>query len=209
MPQRLKEDVRERILAAAASVFAEKGFEAARMSDVARRGGVTTSNIYKYFDSKQALFDVIVTPPLVAELLRLLRRRARDLGTMEAWTQADAQGSPSAAALLNFWISNRFTVVILIRGAGGTRYAHVRALMIAEMERLALAHLRTRQGGDQPDPEMRFIVRQVFVHTFETIADILLTHDDSASIHNAFALFWRYQLAGLQALLDRPAVRPR
>lgn len=201
MPQRLKEDVRERILAAAALVFAEHGFDAARMSDVAQRGDVTTSNIYKYFESKQVLFDAIVTPQVVAKLLKLLRRRARDIGTMAAWTQADAQGSTSAAALLNFWVSNRLAVVILIRGAKGTRYAHVLALMITEMERLALNHLRTRLGGP-PKPEICFIVRQVFVRTFETIADILLTYDGPASIHTAFALFWRYQLAGLQALLD-------
>ncbi len=44
------------ILEAALTVFAEKGFAAARMEDIAARAGVTKGTIYLYFPSKEEVF---------------------------------------------------------------------------------------------------------------------------------------------------------
>jgi AcrR family transcriptional regulator len=44
------------ILDAALTVFAEKGFAAARMEDIAARAGVTKGTIYLYFPSKEEVF---------------------------------------------------------------------------------------------------------------------------------------------------------
>jgi AcrR family transcriptional regulator len=46
---------RPQILAAAQEIFAEQGFEAARMDDVARRARVSKGTLYNYFDSKEDL----------------------------------------------------------------------------------------------------------------------------------------------------------
>jgi AcrR family transcriptional regulator len=47
------------ILTAAAQVFAEKGYAAARIIDVARAGQVGKGTIYEYFASKEALFFAV------------------------------------------------------------------------------------------------------------------------------------------------------
>jgi AcrR family transcriptional regulator len=43
---------RARILAAARTLFAERGFFACRVADVARRAGMSPGNVYWHFDSK-------------------------------------------------------------------------------------------------------------------------------------------------------------
>jgi AcrR family transcriptional regulator len=48
------------ILDAAIAVFAEKGFAAARMDDIARRAGVTKGTIYLYFQGKEDVFKTLV-----------------------------------------------------------------------------------------------------------------------------------------------------
>jgi AcrR family transcriptional regulator len=48
------------ILDAAVAVFAEKGFVAARMDDIAARAGVTKGTIYLYFRSKEDVFKSLV-----------------------------------------------------------------------------------------------------------------------------------------------------
>src|SRR6185312_14998593 len=48
------------ILDAALKVFAEKGFAAARMEDIAKRAGVTKGTIYLYFPSKEEVFKQLV-----------------------------------------------------------------------------------------------------------------------------------------------------
>jgi AcrR family transcriptional regulator len=54
--QRRKQARPNEILDAALSVFAEKGFSAARMEDIAAKAGVTKGTIYLYFQSKEEVF---------------------------------------------------------------------------------------------------------------------------------------------------------
>jgi AcrR family transcriptional regulator len=49
------------ILAAALDLFAERGFAATRMEDVARRAGLSKAAIYLYFDDKMALLRALVS----------------------------------------------------------------------------------------------------------------------------------------------------
>ena len=49
------------ILAAALDLFAEKGFSATRMEDVARHAGLSKAGVYLYFEDKMALLRALVT----------------------------------------------------------------------------------------------------------------------------------------------------
>ena len=71
-------DRREAILAAALDEFASRGFEAARLDDVARRAGVAKGTIYLYFRDKESLFQ---------ELIRTMLTPL--VGTIEALGQSD------------------------------------------------------------------------------------------------------------------------
>ena len=53
--QELREKSRERILSSALEVFAEKGYEAASISDVTERAGVSRGLVTYYFTTKQRL----------------------------------------------------------------------------------------------------------------------------------------------------------
>lgn len=68
MPRVTPADRRERILGAAREEFAERGFAAARMEDVARRVGISRAALYLAFDSKEALFRALVTE-VITELM--------------------------------------------------------------------------------------------------------------------------------------------
>jgi AcrR family transcriptional regulator len=58
--QRRAEDRPREICAAALEVFAEKGFAAARLDEIARRAGVSKGTLYLYFEDKEALFRAVV-----------------------------------------------------------------------------------------------------------------------------------------------------
>lgn len=65
---------RQAILDAALAVFAERGFEAARLDDVAGRAGVAKGTLYLYFKDKEALFEALIHSAIdpVLERLRTL-----------------------------------------------------------------------------------------------------------------------------------------
>lgn len=56
------------ILAAGFAEFAEKGFMAARLEDVALRAGIAKGTIYLYYDSKQELFEAAVRARILPAL---------------------------------------------------------------------------------------------------------------------------------------------
>lgn len=60
-PRRRRKDERPgEIATAALRVFAEKGFAAARLEDVAERAGTSKGTIYLYYPTKEALFEAVV-----------------------------------------------------------------------------------------------------------------------------------------------------
>jgi len=58
--QRRKEDRPQEITAAAFAAFAEKGYAATRVDDVAKRAGVSKGLLYLYFKTKEELFKAVV-----------------------------------------------------------------------------------------------------------------------------------------------------
>ena len=96
---RRPEDRPSEILAAALDLFAEKGFSATRMEDVAARAGLSKAAIYLYFKDKMALLQALVAEmaganvamargiaeshegpvgPLIATVLGFMARQLRD-----------------------------------------------------------------------------------------------------------------------------------
>ena len=59
MPVTQTGDRRQKILAAAVSVFAERGYEATRVGDIASEAGVAYGLVYHYFASKDAVLEAV------------------------------------------------------------------------------------------------------------------------------------------------------
>lgn len=70
---------REAILAAALDEFAERGFEGARLEDVARRAGVAKGTIYLYFADKDSLFQDLVRSAITPFIATLEAARSVDM----------------------------------------------------------------------------------------------------------------------------------
>jgi AcrR family transcriptional regulator len=63
---RRRKDARpEEIITAALAVFADRGFAATTLEDVARKAGVTKGTIYLYFENKDALFKALIRQTIV------------------------------------------------------------------------------------------------------------------------------------------------
>ncbi|QJA05996.1 TetR/AcrR family transcriptional regulator [Thermosulfurimonas marina] len=75
----LRAELRREILAAALSVFSEKGFHGARMVDIARRAGVAVGTLYQFFSGKADLYQTLleeVARRIHGRVLAVLRKEA-------------------------------------------------------------------------------------------------------------------------------------
>ncbi|MFI7274860.1 TetR/AcrR family transcriptional regulator [Streptomyces sp. NPDC049879] len=68
VPRLPRSEVRRRLLAAAAQVFAERGYADSRLEDIARAAGFSKGAVYSNFDSKQELFGALLRERSEAEL---------------------------------------------------------------------------------------------------------------------------------------------
>jgi AcrR family transcriptional regulator len=71
------------IVAAALAVFAERGFAAARLDDIAARAGVSKAALYLYFDTKEALFRAVASEAVAPNLAVVKAAAAHYDGPLE------------------------------------------------------------------------------------------------------------------------------
>ncbi|MFI7135860.1 TetR/AcrR family transcriptional regulator [Nonomuraea sp. NPDC050153] len=69
---------REQLLDAALRVFADKGVDGATVKDVAQAAGVTPGLLYRYFDSKEAMVETLLSERGFLPRLRELRAERPD-----------------------------------------------------------------------------------------------------------------------------------
>lgn len=55
-----KDETRSKLISAGAEVFARKGVEGSRISDIARQAGVAMGTLYTHFSDKEALFEEVM-----------------------------------------------------------------------------------------------------------------------------------------------------
>lgn len=66
--RRRKAERPSEIVAAAMAVFAEKGFAAARLEEIAARAGVSKGAVYLYFETKEDIFRAVVETAIAPNL---------------------------------------------------------------------------------------------------------------------------------------------
>lgn len=103
---------KEKILLTALALFAQNGYEAVSVSDIAGELGMTKSSLYKHFENKRAIFDSIIS-----EMERLDAQQAASqsmpTGTAddmpEIYAETELESSVAyAKTMLRYWTENPF-----------------------------------------------------------------------------------------------------
>jgi TetR/AcrR family transcriptional regulator, fatty acid metabolism regulator protein len=148
-------DRRRQILAAAVKVFAEKGFHASRVSDIAEEAGIAYGLVYHYFKSKEELLETIFRTTWTEMLARVREVESAGVPATEAVRQV-------TALLLRTWRRDPDLVRVLVREV--TRNQHVQQELeeiTAAMEALEGIVRRGQESGEfreELDPRLAAVV---------------------------------------------------
>lgn len=197
MPQVLKPEVRERILGAALALFAQRGFAGTTMHDIARGAGMAVANLYRYYASKEELFDAAVPRATVTRFEELLERSVYAHAHLAGLTRP--RDGAAAGALLEFWIEHRLIVIVLLDRAQGSVHEGFAQRFVERLVTLSISQIRTAHPGVVVHREARLVLAQIFENTRRMIAVLLESCSDAAAIRRAVAAFRSYQVAGLMA----------
>ncbi|PKO07762.1 MAG: hypothetical protein CVU40_18920 [Chloroflexi bacterium HGW-Chloroflexi-2] len=130
-----KDDIREEIMAAARETFLTQGFSKASMRSIAKKAGISTSNMYNYFKNKEELFYTI-TDPVVYHLVNLREEvfgyKANKDFDNENFMQQFTEFVPSA--MFEMIRKYRKELIMVMDGSKGTKYEKLKKMVVTRME---------------------------------------------------------------------------
>lgn len=138
---------RSKVLRAAADLFAQHGYAATKLDDVAAAAGVTKPIVYRHFESKKALY------------LALLAKHEQDLPTFAAGFE-DRLGELSeeqiVRAILSHWLDyvreNSHAWLMLFRDSSGDAEIQSTRRQVSARARSVMAAVVAAQAGDRVPP---------------------------------------------------------
>jgi AcrR family transcriptional regulator len=209
--QRLKDNVRDRLLSGAASAFAELGVREATMAEIARRAGVAVGNVYRYFRGKEQLLAAVVPDGFARELRRMLARRVRALGTARDVRSLgpDSPYSVLSRRSLDYCIGHRERVAILLVGAEGTRLESFADELGRDLVRWSIGHLRRAYPGVRADGLLRFALERIYDDYVAALGHALTRYTNEPEIRRAVEHLSAYHLGGLQRLFEQCEMNAR
>jgi AcrR family transcriptional regulator len=121
------------IVEAAGRLFGERGYEGARLDDIAAAAGVTKPILYRHFESKRGLY------------LALLAQHRDDLATFAAAIPAAGPPEVRLRTVLDVWFSyvedHSYAWKMLFRDTGGGAEIHAFRLEVHARARAVLVEL--------------------------------------------------------------------
>jgi len=170
--QVLKEQVRSRIVSSARSEFLKRGYAQASMRIVAESSEITVGNIYRYFSSKQSLFEEVVSPAYVVlkSLLDSVQIQEAMPLPPEDYTRFREQFVHEIANAIEV---NRDEILILFNGSEGTVFSdtmnELSGMIFSVLEKYVLETIASRKSVQN----LRALGRLISKGIVEAINDLV------------------------------------
>jgi AcrR family transcriptional regulator len=165
---RVPRPVRERqLLELAEELFAERGYAAASMDELARRAGVTKPVVYELFGSKDGLFGACVD--------RSIERLAADISTaVRSQEEPEARLRAGGLAFIRFAAGNR--VAWDLMSMGGSFEQKARAVRSSQAE--LIRELMAEMARDDVDQRELEVAAHAVNAAYEGVAHWMWAHPD-------------------------------
>ncbi len=196
-------DTQKRILEVGKREFLEKGFKDASLRAIVKEAGFTKGAFYGYYNSKEALFDALVSP--AADGLITQFKQAQQAHYELIPEDKAEQSRDLSTSYLNYFINyiydhfDAFKLVICC--SEGTRYAnYIHELVKLEVDQTEDYYEQLRQLGKLEGAVSRdlhhMITSAYFTAVFETVAHDM-TREQAIDYVNELAAFFNYGWNGL------------
>lgn len=154
---------------AAATVFADKGFDAATMTEIAALAGAPIGSLYQFFANKEALADALLEQygELIESGLAAIEHRAAGLSAMEL-----------ADALLGLIAGTRRETGAAFALLDARSDWSARRAELRQMTRRSIARILTRRAP-QLAPQVVENMAVVLLHNMRTMAALIAEGEQS------------------------------
>ncbi len=194
MPQILKQEIKERILASALNNFLEKGYRDTSMQEIAQNAGIAAGNIYNYFKNKEEVFSTLIGPVL-AEVKSIFGIRLKDLPIPNGEERMGIS-ERKIEEFIKVYQSHQKVFVLLFEKSDNTKFETTKTDVIESLS-AAILHAKNSFTAHQATREQEMLIKGFATAYVSGIISILLEKADEALKLNAlheFLPFMRHKL---------------
>ncbi|WPC39954.1 TetR/AcrR family transcriptional regulator [Clostridium sp. JS66] len=201
MVQYKKDDIKEKIDNAALKIFVEKGYEKAKISNIAIESNVSVGNIYRYYKSKEEIFYSIASESVLENLKSILINKltfAKDKTANELNSKNDFQLVNEE--FIDYMIKNREQILIMFNGSKGTRYESLKYEAINYMIKNIKENYSKENNKIIYDSMNYKIIKIIYENLISMMIEVLKESDSPEDIKNSFKIINLYHLFGVTNL---------
>lgn len=186
--QVLKDEIKDKILLVAENIFYEKGFKEATTRSIASQIGISVSNLYLYYENKEAIFDGVV-----GEFFRYF------INGMERFFDHDdkelSMSNPISTFIQKIIITDQKKFVIISDKSQGTKYEGFKEQIIMILNN----HMKEQVNRDLVhDDSILYILSKNFI---EGIIEIAKHYKDEKWLVNSINTLVTYHMNGMKHLM--------
>jgi len=201
--QVLKANVRQRILDAGRKEFLEHGFQGANMRAIAREAGCALSNMYNYYENKDALFCAIATPCLESFFQSIEKARQR-LPQQGEYLLSFEDRRAHFMTAIEFLESHREDLILLVLKSEGSTAHQWQDAAITAYESVwfnYIEFLRRNRPHEYGQAISEFFVHNIARFYFNTLVQFLKEDLTREQMRAYVEELMRYAHGGITALL--------
>lgn len=183
--QVLKDEIRTKILEVAENTFYQKGFKEATTRGIANDVGISVSNLYLYYENKEAIFYAVIDG--------FYKFFTNGLETFFDHQDKDIKMEVCISSLIQKVIINdQKKFVILSDKSQGTKYEGFKELIITSLNN----HMKTQVNKDLvKDDLILYILSKNFI---EGIIEIAKHYKDKHWLENSINTLVTYHMNGMK-----------
>jgi AcrR family transcriptional regulator len=197
--QTLKEEVKSKITEAAVKEFSRNGYEKASMRTIAKEAGISVSNTYNYYRSKEELFITIVEP-VFNQLKDILKQSFQQSMRSGPGNNLQSFIDGIVKSLILLEARERQLLILLIEKSAGTKYEKSREEFVSLLK-MHLAEAARKPGDPAHTAEEQAYILNIIADSYiDGLFRILKDYRSREWAEENLRTLLTYHLNGIKAL---------
>jgi AcrR family transcriptional regulator len=197
--QTLKQEIKTKIIEAAVKEFSAYDYGKASMRTIAKAAGISVSNTYNYYKSKDELF-VSIIEPVFAQLKDILRRSFQASMKSEAGANLNTFIESIVKELIQLEARERQLLLILIEHSAGTKFENSREEIVNLLRMHFGEALRQPGSPAQLEESQTYILTIIANNYIDGLFKILKDYRSKDWAEQNLRTILTYHLNGVKAL---------
>jgi AcrR family transcriptional regulator len=197
--QTLKEEIRNKIIQAAIEEFSRLEYDKASMRTIAKAAGISVSNTYNYYKSKDELF-VSIIEPVFNQLKDILRRSFQQSMKSVAGNNLHIFIESIVKELIQMEAHERKLILILIEHSAGTKFEKSREEIVNLLRMHFGEALRKPGSPAQMEESQTYILTIIANNYIDGLFQILRDYRGREWAEQNLRTILTYHISGIKAL---------